>query len=348
MSVADQENIKEEGDLMENEIRPEKAVVWLWLVVATMLAMGALCPSQAVAQVPARFYWKTLSNANAVPLIVESVNGNTNPFDTAHAVTPGADFDATLALAGYARTFSLFDRAAMIALLEPVGRISGEATVAGRTFNQAASGFGDPMLEFNINILGPRAQKNLADVARYEPGFSVDLLVDLAVPVGEYDSDQPLNIGQNRWYGRFGVPIIWQLGPWVPGRRTTLEFLPAVWFFGNNDDFVGQTLETDPMFQLDAHLTRDFTEHFWGSLDTAWYYGGQASIAGVSGEKLDNLGLGFTLGYNVNDNLNLTFSYKSTIGDDDPEDLRMDMFMVSLVYGWHQIIEGARRLKGEK
>jgi len=26
----------------------------------------------------------------------------------------------------------------------------------------------------------------------------------------------------------------------------------------------------------------------------------------------------------------------------------MDSFMVTLVFGWHPIIEGARRLKGEK
>jgi hypothetical protein len=324
-----------------------KPVSWLWLVVATMLAMGALCPSQVLAQVPARFYWKSLSNANGVPLIVESLNGNTNPFDSAHTITPGADFEATLAIAGYARTLSLFNRAAMIAILEPVGRISGEVTARGETFNQSVSGFGDPMIEFCINLLGPPAQKNIPDAMRYEPGFSVDLLVDLAVPVGEYDDDQPLNLGQNRWYGRFGVPIVWQLGAWVPGRRTTLEFLPAVWLFGDNDDYVGQTMETDPMFQLDAHLTRDFTEHFWGSLDGAWYSGGKPTIDGVSGEKLSNVGLGFTLGYNVNDNLNLTFSYKSTIDDDDPEDLRMDMFMVSLVYGWHPLLEGARRLGEE-
>jgi hypothetical protein len=156
-----------------------------------------------------------------------------------------------------------------------------------------------------------------------------------------------LNLGQNRWYGRVGIPIVWQLGAWVPGRRTTLEFLPAVWLFGDNDDYVGQTMETDPMFQLDAHLTRDFTEHFWGSLDGAWYSGGKPTIDGVSGKKLSNVGLGFTLGYNINDNLNLTFSYKSTIDDDDPDDLRMDMFMVSLVYGWHPLLEGARRLGEE-
>jgi hypothetical protein len=322
-----------------------KPVAWMWLVVATMLAMGAFCPQEAPAQVPARFYWKTLSDANAVPVIFNSLSGNTNPFDPAHTVTPGANFDATMAIAGYARTFSLFDRAAMAAILVPMGRISGDVTVAGRTFNQSASGFGDPMIEFNINVLGPPAQKNIPDVLRYEPGFSIDLLADLAIPIGDYDSDQPLNIGQNRWYGRLGMPIIWQLGSWVPGRRTTLEFLPAVWLFGDNTNYVGQTLSTDPLFQLDAHLTRDFTERFWGSIDGAWYYGGKASINGVAGEKLNNLGFGLTLGYQINDNLNLTVGYMSTLNDSAPGDLQMDKFMVSLVFGWHPLIEGMRRLK---
>ena len=177
---------------------------------------------------------------------------------------------------------------------------------------------------------------------------SVDLLADLALPVGEYDSKQPLNIGQNRWYGRVGAPIVWQLGSWVAGRRTTLEFLPAVWLFGTNNDYVGQTLKTDPLFQVDAHLSRDFTENVWGAIDLAYYSGGKSTINGVAGSKLNNFGGGLTLGYKINDNLNLTVGYKSTFNDNAPGDLRMDSFMVTLVFGWHPLIEGARRLKGEK
>jgi hypothetical protein len=230
-----------------------------------------------------------------------------------------------------------------------MGRISGDLSVAGKTVNQSARGFGDPMLEFDINLLGPPAQKNIPDVLRYEPGFSLDLLVDLAIPIGEYDSDQSLNIGQNRWYGRVGMPVIWQLGQWVPGRRTTLEILPSVWFFGDNTDYAGgKTLETDPSFQLDAHLTRDLTEHFWGSIDGVYYTGGKASVEGVSGESLSNLGVGLTLGYQINDNLNLTVGYKSTVNDSAEDDLKMDVFMVSLVYGWHPLVEGMKRLQGEK
>jgi hypothetical protein len=297
---------------MKHDARPTQPVTWMRLAIAILLGLGALCPPQALAQVPARFYWKTLSDSNAVPLIYESMSGNTNPFDPSNFVTAGADFDATLALPGYARTFSLFDRAAMAAILMPMGRISGNATVAGNSVNQSSSGFGDPMLEFTVNLLGPPAQKSIPNALRYEPGFSLDLLVDLALPIGEYDHDQQLNIGQNRWCGRIGLPIVWQLGDWVPGRRTTLEFLPAVWLFGNNDDYVGQDLETDPSYQIDAHLTRDLTEHFWASLDGTLYQGG-----------------------------------KSSINDDAPDDLRMDSFTISLVYGWHPLIEGTKRLSRE-
>jgi len=333
---------------MKNSGRLMKPINLVWLALAVISVIPAICPSQALAQLPARFYLKSLSGGSAVPLIVESISGNTNPFDPAHNVTAGANFDATMALAGYALAFPLFDRAAMAALILPMGRISGDVTVAGKTVNQSAKGFGDPMLEFDINLLGPPAQKNIPDVIRYEPGFSLDLLVDLALPIGEYDNDQSLNIGQNRWYGRVGMPVIWQLGEWVPGRRTTLEILPSVWFYGDNTDYVGKTLKTDPSFQLDAHLTRDLTEHFWGSLDGVYYKGGKSSIDGVSGESLSNLGVGLTLGYQINDNLNLTFGYKSTVNDSADDDLKMDVFMVSLVYGWHPLVEGMKRLSGEK
>jgi hypothetical protein len=324
-----------------------KSVTWMRWVIATLLFVAAVCPPQAFAQVPARFYWKTLSGGHAVPFIFNSLSGNTNPFDPTHTVDANASIDTSLGLTGWAHTFTLAERSAMAAIIVPMGHVTAESTIAGNSVSQTSSGFGDPMLEFNINLIGPKAQNTIPDVLRYEPGFSLDLLVDFALPVGQYDSDQSVNLGQNRWYGRIGAPIIWQLGPWVPGQRTTLEFLPAVWLFGENDDFVGQSLDTDPLFQLDAHLTRDFTEHFWGSLDMVWYKGSGSTINDVEADGINNLGVGTTLGYAVNENLNMTVGYKSTVNDSDPTDMRMDGFMFTMVYGWHPTIEGMRRLKSE-
>ena len=323
-----------------------RPVVLLRWIAAALVALGALFPPAALAQ--ARWYWKSLSDANAIPVMFESLSGNTNPADPAHIVAPGGNFSGALAMAGYARTFSLFDRAAMAAIIVPMGRVSGEVTAAGSTFFQSANGFGDPLIELDVNVVGPRAQKTLADAVRYEPGFSLDVLADLAFPIGQYSNSQPLNLGQHRWYGLVGLPVVWQIGRWVPGERTTVEALPALWWFGANSDYLGQTLTTNPLFELDAHVTRDLTSSFWAALDAVWYYGGTPAIDGVAGAKLNNVGIGLTLGYQITASLGLTAGYMTMIHSSSPDALRMDRFTVQLIYGWHSLIEGVRRLENEK
>jgi hypothetical protein len=64
---------------MKNEGGRSRRIARWPLALATLVALGALGPAQASAQVPPRFYWKTLSGANAVPLIVNSLSGNTTP-----------------------------------------------------------------------------------------------------------------------------------------------------------------------------------------------------------------------------------------------------------------------------
>ncbi len=313
------------------------------LVLALAITLVAAGSMPCSAQVPPRFYWKTLSGGNAVPVIGMSLSGNANPVDPSFNVSSDASFEATVALAGYGHTFAFFDRAAMVAVLVPMGRVAAEGSIFNRTFGQDASGFGDPTFEIDLNLIGPKAIRNIPDLLRYEPGFSLDILADLVFPIGKYDSEQPLNLGQNRWYGRVGAPIVWQLGPWIPGRRTTVEFVPSLWIYGDNSDFVGSSLSTDPMFQLEAHLTRDLAEDLWASLDATWMTGGKASLDGVEGDKLDMLGLGLTLGYQLNDNLQLTAGYLATVNDSAPTDLRLDGFKISLLYGWHPLIEAMKR-----
>jgi hypothetical protein len=123
-------------------------------------------------------------------------------FDPAQVVQAGPTFEATTALTGYARTFTLADRSAMAAVILAMGHVTGSGMVGGLTSNQSSSGFGDPMVEFTVNLIGPRALNDIPDVLRYEPGFSLDLLVDLALPIGEYDDSKTLNLGHHRWYGR--------------------------------------------------------------------------------------------------------------------------------------------------
>ena len=328
---------------MIGKIRP-------WICVVVILGMfGSMA---ANAQVPPRSYWKTLQGTNAIPVIALSASGNVNPLDRSLSLDPSSSLSADVAIAGYVKMFPVWNKAAMLAVLVPMGRIEGDfLDTEGSLTRQSSSGFGDPMIEFNMNLIGPPPIMNLPDLLRYEPGFSLDLVVDLAFPLGQNDNTQSLNLGQNRWYGRIGAPIIWQLGPWIPARRTTLEIFPSVWFFGDNDDFVGRNLENDPTFELEAHLTRNFTSKVWGSLDATYSSSGDATITTTMRSETtsgsDMTLVGFTLGYQLNDSMQLTFGYKSTLDNDTASnDPHMSVFMVTLTTGWHRLIEGANRLGG--
>ena len=142
------------------------------LVLALVITFVAAGSTPCSAQVPPRFYWKSLIGGNGVPVIGMFLSGNANPVDPAGTVLD-ASFEANVALVGYGRTFSLFDRAALVAVLATVGRLSGEVNFKGRTFTEDASGFGDPMFEFDLNLIGPKVIRNIPDLTRYEPGFSL-------------------------------------------------------------------------------------------------------------------------------------------------------------------------------
>ena len=66
-------------------------------------------------------------------------------------------------------------------------------------------------------------------------------------------------------------------------------------------------------------------------------------VGALAGEDLDEVGMGITYGYQINDNLSPTVSYMATV-EDGPGDLDMGEFRISLAYGWHQLIEGMKRL----
>ena len=72
-------------------------------------------------------------------------------------------------------------------------------------------------------------------------------------------------------------------------------------------------------------------EKLWGSIDVISYSGGKATIDTLSGSSLNNPGVGGTLGYQINPNMQMNLSYSSTINDNNPEDLKMDGFRINII-----------------
>lgn len=47
----------------------------------------------------------------------------------------------------------------------------------------------------------------------------------------------------------------------------------------------------------------------------------------------------------ITEYLQATTSYMATVNDDDDDDLQMDGFRISLLFGWHPLVEGMKRLE---
>jgi hypothetical protein len=122
--------------------------------------------------------------------------------------------------------------------------------------------------------------------------------------------------------------------------------VPSVWLFAENDDFLGQKLQNDPMWQIEAHWTHDFTRHFYGSLDLLYRNGFQSEINGVKlGSDLEIGNLGFTLNFEVTDNVTIRTSFSSNVFGDS--DIDTSMIRLQFVYAWDRAIENIKKLGAE-
>jgi hypothetical protein len=116
------------------------------------------------------------------------------------------------------------------------------------------------------------------------------------VPVGQYNPSRLVNLGTNRWYIKPDIGISKALG------ALTLELSASATFFTSNDDyFGGQTLEQDPVYSPQAHVSYSFGRGAWCALDGTYDYGGRTTVDGVrANDVLGNSRAGVTLALPVN------------------------------------------------
>ena len=76
------------------------------------------------------------------------------------------------------------------------------------------------------------------------------------------------------------------------------EFELGAWFYGDNDEFLGQTRSQDPVLSSEAHLVKVTRSGLWVSLDANYYRGGRTSVGeNTNNDLLRNSRMGATLFY---------------------------------------------------
>ena len=318
--------------------------------ISILLLMAVFGTAQA-GDDGARAYWKMMEDTNFLSYqkLEFNVDSSGSQFDPSFGIYPNSETDMDLFMLMYGRQVNLLGRSAMITASIYGGDISSEIGVdpfdsTSVRVRQTANGFGDPSLGLTINLYGAPNIANFYDIANYEPKLTVDVSTLITIPIGEYEGNSAVNLGQNRWWGRIALPVVYYLGSYAPLYRTSIEVTPSVLVFAKNDDFLGQEMENDPLLQLESHVTHDITRTLFGSIDFMWRKGFDTELDGNdAGDELELKTIGFTVDYTINDNATMRFSYHSNFIDDD--ELDADMVRFQFNYGWNALVENVKQLE---
>jgi hypothetical protein len=199
------------------------------------------------------------------------------------------------ALLAYARSLDVFGKSGKIDVTLPYGWQSGSATFAGEAVSRSVRGLADPRMRFSVNLYGAPAI-TLEELASYEQDLIVGASLQVLAPLGQYEQDKLLNVGNNRWAFK---PEIGLSKSWDP---LIVELSLAGAFYTDNHDFLdGRVREQEPIYSAQLHAVYAFRSGIWGALDFTYYRGGRTTIDGVKSDDMQsNTRTGATIAIPVN------------------------------------------------
>jgi hypothetical protein len=200
-------------------------------------------------------------------------------------------------IAAYARSFQTFGNSSKFDIIIPFSGLSGSATVQDQRVERQVFGLNDPRIRYSINFYGAEAM-SLKEFAQYRQKLIVGASIQVSIPVGQYDEEKLVNIGNHRWYFKPDIGISKRWGGF------TLEFSTGVMVFTVNDDyFGGNKLEQAPVSTSQLHATFNAGRGIWIAVSGTYDLGGRTTVNGTrSDDFLNSFRIGATLVLPVNRN----------------------------------------------
>jgi hypothetical protein len=239
----------------------------------------------------------------------------------------GAQLTINTDVLAYARTLDVWGKSAKFDVIVPYSELEGSALLAGQPQERQVSGLLDPRFRFSVNFYGAPAL-SVKEFANYRQDLLIGASVQVGVPLGQYDSSKLINLGNNRWFIKPDIGISKAFGAF------TLELSQGVFFYTKNNDFFGgNTLEQDPLYSTQVHLTYNIVPGAWAALDATYDYGGRTTVNGVRGDDVHSTSrAGATVAVSVNKNNSIKFN--ASTGVSTRTDDSYNLFGVAWQYRW--------------
>lgn len=293
-------------------------------LLACLLFTGGVVSAQ---ELTPRAYWPLPVGTNVMVLSYQRNIGDI-VVDPSLPIT-GVESEINYLQLSYQRALDLFGRSASVQLSLPYADGLTEGTVDGEFRQRKTVGLTDARLRMAINLTGAPAMDGAAFGAlRADPKPIIGASFLVQAPTGAYDSDRLLNLGTNRWAVKPAFGMI------VPLRPTWLfEIEVGAWFFGDNDDFLGETREQNAIVSTEMHLIKRIRPGFWASLDVNYYRGGDTRIGNDFNDDLQrNSRAGFTFVFPVKGRHALRGGFSTGIATRSGGDF--EIYSLSYLYAW--------------
>jgi hypothetical protein len=295
--------------------------------VALLLANLVLASATHAQELNPRAYWPLPKDSNVLVFGYQNSSGDVVT-DPSLPLT-GVDSDIDYLTVAYQRNLSLFGRSANLQLNLPYSEGRTEGFVEGEFRRRDTAGFGDARVRLSINLRGaPSMDRAQLRELLQNPKTIVGASLLVQAPTGEYDPDRFINIGTNRWSVKPAIGLIWPIrSGWL------FEAEIGAWLFSDNDEFVGQTREQDPIVSTELHIIKLITPRVWASLDGNYYVGGETTIDGNKRADLQrNARMGVTLYAALKGGHAVRSGYSTGVVTESGGDY--EIFNISYVYAW--------------
>ena len=277
-------------------MKHKRCVVGLVRFASASLVIVA--PSAVAEDLEPRSYANTPVGINFLLMGYSDLHGSV----TANPSVPlqDAKLNIKTVVFAFARSLDVWGRSGKFDIVVPEAKLSGSALFNGEPKERNVTGLIDPRFRFSVNLYGAPAM-SLAEFPRYQQDVIIGASLAITAPLGQYDANKLVNLGNNRWSFKPELGISKRLGP------VTLELSGAGTFYTDNNEFLGdRTLSQNPIYQVQGHLIYAFSNGVWASLDTTYFAGGSSSVDGVGNHDFqENTRYGCTLTLPLNRNHSL-------------------------------------------
>lgn len=219
-----------------------------------------------------------------------------------------ATVEVDTTLVSVVHAFDLLGKTARFDVHLPQQHARWEGLLDGEPRTVERRGLADPRLRLSINLLGSPALRG-QEFASYRSTHRINTVIGAALavtlPLGEYQKDKLLNLGQNRFAVQPQLGVVHNHGPW------SYELTGSASFFTKNGHFlVNHTREQDPILLMQTHAVYSDPRGWWASISAAYDWSGKSRVDGVTKDDYrEDLLYGISMGLAVSRQVSAQIAY---------------------------------------